>query len=745
MPHSLTARKSESTARQSDISLPVNAPLTVAIAGNPNAGKTTLFNALTGANAKIGNYPGITVERRLGLLELPGAGLVELVDIPGTYSLTARSADEEVAIIELLGRKGFKRPDAAIIVLDATALERNLFLLMQVLEFEVPVIAAINMIDAARKDCIEIDLHRLEEIFQVPFVAVSARKRQGIHELKAALDGLLTGDEQPASEHWLWYPSAVLEKDLRQLEPVLRRELDFLDTPNRRRAFALWLLMSLREEVELQVTPVVQDEARRVLKRIRKAGRDLDREVILKRYEFIDARSAEYIRRPMDPCRTPSDRIDTVLTHPVWGFMIFILIMGIIFQALFSWSDPFIGLLEQGFGGLSRWLETALPAGFLRALLIDGIIAGVGAVVGFLPQILFLFLFISLLEGTGYLARAAFMIDGVMRRIGLHGQAFVPMLSGLACAVPAILATRTIESRRDRLLTLMVVPLMSCSARLPAYTLIIGALFPASQQWGFISYGTLILLGIYFLSTVLALVAAGILGKTVFRGKPQPLLLELPPYRLPDLKSVAMTLWERSRVFLSTAGTIILVMTVILWAMLSYPSDTPAKITDQMALARAAGDTIRLAELEDEAQAARLENSYAGRLGTLIEPAIEPLGFDWKIGVGLIGAFAAREVFVSTMGVVYGIGDSGDEESTGLRQAMTQARRPDGRKVWTPLAGVSLMIFFMIAMQCMSTLAVVRSETKSWKWTFFLIAYLTGTAYVASLLVYQGGRLLGLA
>ncbi|MBN2431950.1 MAG: ferrous iron transport protein B [Acidobacteria bacterium] len=719
--------------------------MTVAIAGNPNAGKTTLFNALTGANAKIGNYPGITVERRMGLLELPRAGLVELVDIPGTYSLTARSADEEVAIIELLGRKGFKRPDAAIVVLDATALERNLFLLMQVLEFEVPVIAAINMLDAAHKDCIEIDFESLQEIFQVPFIGVSARKRQGIGELKAALDHLLATGKPPVPERWLWHPPAVLEKDLNLLEPVLKRELDFLETPNRRRAFALWLLMSLRENVELQVAPVILDEARRVLRRIRKAGRDLDREVILKRYEFIDSRSVDYIRRPSEQCRTPSDRIDTVLTHPVWGFLIFMFIMGIIFQALFSWSDPFISLLEQGFGALSRWLEVILPAGFLRALLIDGIIAGVGAVVGFLPQILFLFLFISLLEGTGYLARAAFMIDGVMRRIGLHGQAFVPMLSGLACAVPAILATRTIESRRDRLLTLMVVPLMSCSARLPAYTLIIGAIFPATQQWGFISYGTMILLGIYVLSTVLALVAAGILGKTVFKGKPQPLLLELPPYRLPDLKSLGMTLWERSRVFLSTAGTIILVMTVILWVLLRFPGETPAEITGQMAQAQAAGDATRLEALQNEAQAARLENSYAGQLGTLIEPVIKPLGFDWKIGVGLIGAFAAREVFVSTMGVVYGIGDDGNEESTGLRQAMTDARRPDGRKVWTPLTGVSLMIFFMIAMQCMSTLAVVRSETKSWKWTFFLIAYLTGTAYIASLLVYQGGRLLGLA
>ena len=478
---------------------------------------------------------------------------------------------------------------------------------------------------------------------------------------------------------------------------------------------------------ELEVRPRLREHTLAVRERIAAEGRDLLRETVAARYDRIDELAPRLVTRNA-PRSEVTEKIDAVLTHPVWGTVVFVVIMGLIFQALFSWSEPFMHLIERGTGALATLTRAALPAGFLRDLLTDGIIAGVGSVLVFLPQIMFLFLFVSLLEGSGYLARAAFLIDRLMRKLGLHGQAFVPMLSGYACAIPAIMATRTIDNRRDRFLTIMTVPLISCSARLPVYTLIIALIFPAAEKVGFLSAGTLVLLGIYIFSSILALLAVGILGRTVFRGKPKTMLLELPSYRMPDPKTVWMVLWERSRAFLTTAGTVILLMTVVLWVLLTFPG-APAN-------PHAGAD---IAHVKSE----QLRHSFAGRIGGAIEPALAPLGFDWKIGIGLIGAFAAREVFVSTMGVVYGVGDADDPDNLSLRGAMERDIRPDGRPLWTPLTGVSLILFFMIAMQCMSTLAVTRRETDSWAWTLFMLGYLTASAYVLSLIVYQAGRLLG--
>lgn len=718
----------------------------MAIAGNPNAGKTTVFNALTGANAKISNYPGTTIDRRTAEMVLPKAGKVELVDVPGTYSLTARSEDEEVAINELIGRRGLRQPDLVVVVLDATTLERNLYLLMQVMEFDIPVIAVVNMMDQARKEGLVIDLTRLSATFKIPFIGAVARKYEGIEELKSRLDQTLAGEIEGEKPGWMWQPCPELESDFKAFEELLEAEVGFLGTPNRRRAFVLWLLMSLHPENDVRVRPRIRKKALEVQRTIEAAGRDLDEETTVQRYRFIDAHAGAFIARSSSGRRQMTERIDGILTHPIWGALTFIFIMGLVFQALFSWSDPFVRWIEVGFAWASAFLESHVPPHVLRDLLVDGVIAGVGSVLVFLPQILFLFFFIALLEGSGYLSRAAFLIDRLMRKVGLHGQAFVPMLSGFACAVPAVMATRTIENKRDRMLTLMVIPLMSCSARLPVYTLIIALLFPANEKVGFVSIGTLMLLGIYVVSTILALIAAGVLGKTLFKGRPNALLLELPSYRMPDMKSVLMVLWERTKAFLSTAGTIILVATIILWALLYFPRP-------QQPLDTAAAPSLEQTLLEepmDESPIAahvaaqhRLKSSFAGRLGGALEPLVEPLGFDWKICIGLIGAFAAREVFVSTMGVVYGLGEEETGEGLGLRQAMKNDVDDDGSPRWTPLVGVSLMVFFMIAMQCISTLAVLRRELKSWKWTLFVLAYLSTTAYVASFVVYQTGRLLG--
>ncbi len=701
---------------------------TVAVAGNPNSGKTTLFNALTGANARIGNFPGITVDVLTGHFQLPQAGRVRLIDIPGTCSLNARSPDEEVAINTVLGRKGVRRPDAVLLVLEGTALERGLYLLMQMLEFEIPVVVVVNMLDAVRDDGLEIDFDALREIYGVPFVGTIARRRRGVDLVRDALDELLTNPEEAARPGWQWGPPDELAADLDTFDALIRDEVRFrLDGPGARRAFALWLLMSVVPDSVLEVRPRLREHTLQTRARIKAEGRDLVREAVTGRYAKIDLITPRILTRSANRSQL-TERIDAVLTHPLWGSAVFLALMALIFQMLFSWSDPFIGLIEDGFARLGGFVRHVLPAGLLRDAVTDGVLAGVGGVLVFLPQIVFLFFFISIMEGTGYLSRAAFLIDRIMRKLGLHGQAFVPLLSGFACAIPAIMATRTIDNRRDRFLTIMAVPLISCSARLPVYTLIIALLFPAADKIGFLSTGTFLLLGIYVISTVMALAAVGLLGRTILKGAPQPLLMELPPYRMPDARTILLVLWDRTRAFLTTAGTVILVMTVVLWALLAFPRHDLDGLEGE-ALTRA--------------QAEQLRGSVAGRIGAFMEPALEPLGFDWKIGIGLIGSFAAREVFVSTMGVVYGVGEGHDGADTSLREVMRRDTRDDGTPLWTTLSGLSLIVFFMFAMQCMSTLAVVRRETGSWAWTAFMLVYLTSTAYVVTLLVYQGGRLLG--
>ena len=465
-----------------------------------------------------------------------------------------------------------------------------------------------------------------------------------------------------------------------------------------------------------------------------------------------------------DPAKTRialSDRVDRVVLHPVWGFAIFIGLMLVVFQALFSWSDPLIGLIEAAVGEVASLARDVIPPGFWADLVVEGVIGGVGNVIVFLPQILLLFLMLGFLEDSGYMARAAYLMDRVMRALGLHGRAFVPMLSGCACAIPAIMATRTMERERDRLLTMLVIPLMTCSARLPVYTLIIAALFPPTKVFGVMPVQGLLMVFMYFFATLTALAAAGVIGRTVVRGRRMPLLLELPPYRMPTLRSVARQTMDRAGSFLREAGTVIMAFTILLWGLLSYPKPSEPRPLDTVAVASITerapfaaappADPIDVAALADNGDAvadwqrAKLSNSYGGRLGRGIEPAIAPLGFDWKLGVGLIGAFAAREVFVSTMGLVYGIAGEVDEESAPLRDRIRAETRATGEPVYTPLVGLSLMVFFALACQCMSTIAVVRRETKSWRWPAFLFGYMTILAWLASFLVYQGGKLLGFA
>jgi ferrous iron transport protein B len=711
----------------------------VLIAGNPNCGKSTLFNALSGGSVHVGNYPGVTVDRTSALLRL-GEQEIELVDVPGMYSLTASSPEEQLAVNALTEAD----TRAVVCVVDATTLQRGLYLALQLIESGVSVVIALNMMDSAERLGLRIDTERLSQLFGSPVIPVVATKRRGLDALLAALDEALEPDSGGRKANVTYPPE--LEADVAKLVPVVAQWRSGT-APSQLRVVALWCLLSLGED-SLRGVP---DDVRKAAHAIREAadaqGRNLDLEIISSRYAWLDDALAQACST-RDARPSWSERIDRVLTHPIVGLLIFAVVMFGIFEALFAGAEPLISAIESLTGFMQAQAAAVLPPGVFQDLVVEGIIAGVGNVIVFAPQILMLFLFIGFLEDSGYLARVAFVIDRVMKGVGLHGKAFVPLLSGFACAVPAVMATRTIERRRDRLVTMLALPLMSCSARLPVYILVVGTVF-AGQSLGWFSAGAVALFSMYTLSVLVTLAAAAVIRRTVLPGPAPTFVLEMPPYRWPSAPILWLNAWRRLRIFLVDAGTIILAMTILLWALLSFPksADVAEHYTAERArVEQMAGSDLEKAEalrsIDSQEAADQLANSLGGRFGHAIEPAIRPIGFDWQIGVGIIGAFAAREVFISTLGVVFGIGEA-DEENTPLRQALRDARHADGTPVMTPLSGVSLMIFFLLACQCMSTIAVVRRESGSWKWPVFLFSYMTVLAYIASFAVYQGGQLLG--
>jgi len=708
----------------------------IALAGNPNVGKTTLFNALTGLSAKVSNYPGITVERRTGALTLP-AGAAELHDLPGTYSLNARSAEEQITFDALAGLAGQQAPDVVVVCLDATQLARSVYMLLQCRELGARCVGALTMVDEA--GAAAPDARALSELVGCEVVPVTARTKRGLPELLAAIDRAVRTERRA---HWMWTPSPALRVQLDVVRGALpaswkaTSRYGSADLPAADDAIALWALTcfdaSEQEADELQGVP---PDFRAIVLAQQFA---LDDEAVLARWAWLDREIPKLAT--IHPDRSLTERIDRVLLHRAAGFAVFAAIMSVLFMSLFAWAAPLIDGIDHLFKALGAGLRDVIGQSMFTDFLVDGVIAGVGAVLVFLPQILMLFLFLGFLEDCGYLARVAYLMDRVMRSMNLHGRAFVPMLFGFACAVPAITATRTMERRRDRLLTMLVVPLMTCSARLPVYTLIIAALIPGSRA----TQG-LLMVGMYAFSVATSLVAAWVISKTVkpLKAKRLPFIIELPPYRFPRIKDVLRMMWGKSSMFLREAGTVILGCSIALWALLYFPRDLPKSAPDYAALIAHAPDDDAKAALAAREQAAHLENSYGGRIGHAIEPAIKPLGFDWKIGVGLVGAFAAREVFVSTLGIVYAVGNDADEHSQPLRQALRTAKTSEGKTAYPPLVGLSLMVFFALAMQCMSTLAVVRRESGGIAWPLFLFGYMTVLAWVVSFAVYQGGRLLG--
>ncbi len=650
--------------------------LTIALAGNPNAGKTTLFNSLTGLKQKVANYPGVTVERKEGVWHIADKDAT-LIDLPGLYSLDATSLDEQIARDIITGEQaGVPKPDVIVAVVDATNLERNLYLVTQIFEFGVPVVIALTMIDVFERQEHEIDVEMLSALLKTPVVAINAKTGRGKELLAEKVNEVL---------------GTVPE------------------------------------------VPYVFDES---------TNEDGPHGKIFARYNFISNAVQESTWHSDQKKHRISDKIDRLLTHKFFGLIILVLILLVVFQTIFSWASLPMDLLEKGFGGVGDFVKTEMPPGILTDLIADGIIAGVGGVVVFLPQILLLFLFISLLEDSGYMSRAAFLLDKLMSRVGLHGKAFLPLISSFACAIPGIMATRTIESRRDRFATIMIAPFMSCSARLPVYTLMIGAFFGGQYVFGFISIGALLMLIMYAIGIIAAVFTAFVLKRTVLKAPPPPFLMELPPYRWPNLRTVFQNMITRAWLFLKRAGTVILAISIILWALMYFPMSKSDAFTRSSDVAgnqqENAPDGVTLTPESEQ-----LKHSYAGMLGHAIEPVIQPLGFDWKIGVALIASFAAREVLVSTLSIIYNVGKDENEESETLISAVRDAKDDNGKLVWTPLTALTLMVFFVLAMQCMSTLAVVRRETNSWSWPLFMLAYMTGFAYVAALITYQAGKALG--
>lgn len=755
--------------------------LEVVLTGNPNCGKTTLFNALTGLRAKVGNYAGVTVERKEGRLRgTPHDLPIRVLDLPGTYSLSPQSLDEQISRDVLFHRlPDVPPPGLVVIVVDASNLERNLYYATQVIELGYPTIVALNMVDVAAANGQRIEAGQLAAALGVPVFPVVASTGEGVPALKNKIMEWARGGTRRT------LPRTFVELPIpfgREIETVARvLEEAFRQRPTSAQAEALLLLTddrALNSHAD-KYPSGLRELVAQARQRLEAAGEDWRIKAIEARYARVTAIQQAVITEEFEHRETFSDQLDRVLTHKLWGLLIFVAVMAFIFQSIFTFAEYPMTWLEDGVAAVGEAVGGFLPPGDLHSLLVDGVIAGVGAVIVFLPQILMLFLFIGLLEDTGYMARAAFLMDRLMSKVGLHGKSFIPMLSSFACAIPGIMATRTIETPKDRLVTILIAPLMSCSARLPVYTLLIAACIPDERVLGFLKTQGLAMLSMYLLGIVIALLMAWLFKKTLLRGGTPLLIMELPPYRMPVFKVVLRHIWERSQLFLRRAGTVILGISILLWFLATYPRassldthfdqqrltavravfpdiatrDEAAEKVDALKLQFANQPVPPLAQtlfdeidqLERERSGARLRNSFAGRLGHAIEPLIRPLGFDWKIGIGIIGSFAAREVFVSTMSTVYNVGSAGDsDESTQtLAQTLRDQKRPDGSPVYTPLVAVSLMVFYVLALQCVSTVAVVRRETNSWKWPLFQFAYMTALAWLLAFLTYQAGRWLG--
>jgi ferrous iron transport protein B len=700
----------------------LKADIRVALVGNPNTGKSTLFNALTGLNQKIGNFPGVTVDKKIGYSQLPDGRSAEIIDLPGTYSLYPKSRDESIVFSVLAEKETELTPDLVVVILDATNLKRNLLLYTQVADLKIPVIVALNMIDLANKGGIIINTDLLAQKLGVPVVQVSARKLEGIKELKDAISF--------ANKFALQQDSIDINALAPELLSAISREIK-TDNPY----FALQL--AHQHETLKFLSPAESDRIEELEKEHGFHSQKAQAAETIARYNYINDVLYDMVKTPVTAQdESHSNKIDKILTHKIFGFVIFMGILLFMFQSIFAWSQYPQGLIEDAFVWVQGALRGVLPAGPLTSLLIDGVVAGLSGVLVFIPQIAILFAFISVLEDTGYMARVTFMMDKIMRKVGLNGKSVVPLIGGFACAVPSIMSTRTIENWKDRMITIMVTPLVACSARLPVYTLLISLVVPSRNVWWIFNLQGLALTGMYVLSLISAVIVAWVM-KFILKSRERGyFIMELPVYRMPRWNNVAFSMYERAKTFVLEAGKVIIAVSVILWVLSSYgPGDRFKNIETKYSQPQYT-KSMKPDSLARVVSTEKLENSYAGVLGHTIEPVIRPLGFDWKIGIALITSFAAREVFVGTMATIYSVDGDADRIDS-VQQKMRNAKRPDGSPVFTLGVAFSLMMFYAFAMQCASTIAVVYRETKDWRWPAAQFAYMTLLAYGAAFLVYQ--------
>jgi ferrous iron transport protein B len=680
-----------------------NKKKTIALIGNPNSGKTSLFNQLTGLNQKVGNFPGVTVDKKSGISILADGTKVNVLDLPGTYSLYAKSSDEQVVTDILTAPDSENFPDILVVIVDASNLKRNLLLLSQIVELGIPTVLALNMVDLADRLGKGIMADMLAEKYQIPVVNINAREGIGIEGLKQVLAKPVPIRQRPFLD-----VSEIVG-------PEISKKINGVDYPP---YLKLHQLLAANEIDESKAQTI---QTKDTTLRYGKINR------IVKKAEHKTA---------LKGSKVYTDKIDSILTHKIWGYLIFIAILFIIFQAIFSWASWPMDLIDNYVTRFSYWLGDVLPAGVLTNLLKDGVVPGVGGVMIFIPQIAILFAFIALLEESGYMSRVVFLMDKIMRKVGLNGKSVVPLISGMACAIPAIMATRNIENLKERLITIFVTPLISCSARLPVYTILIALVIPDERIFGFLNIQGLVLLGLYLLGFGMALVSAWFLKRVIKTKERSFLIMELPTYKKPRWKNVGLSIFEKVRTFAFEAGKIIVAISIVLWVLASHGPAAEMNAADESVTASFAGESYTPEEYNIRLAAYKLEHSYAAIMGKTLEPAIKPLGYDWKIGIALLTSFAAREVFVGTMATLYSV-QSGSNEAASLKAKMKSEINPEtGQLVFTLPVGLSLMIFYVFAMQCMSTLAITYRETKGWKWPILQTLYMSGIAYISAYMVF---------
>jgi ferrous iron transport protein B len=697
--------------------------LKIALIGNPNSGKSSLFNHLTGLNQKVGNFPGVTVEKKIGYITLPEIGLTEVTDLPGIYSIYPRSLDERIVAEVLLDHHSPSSPEKIVVVVDATNMKRGLLLLTQIIDLGLPTILAINMMDLAAKAGLSYDFLKLSQKLGVPVVPINARKGEGIEALKKEIAKKQSISPKPIFTIW-----NEAKKPVQFIRTELKLDNDyaayqFLEQP--------------------QSLTFLSKEQQHTVDGIRSSfnffpGKFQGAETI-QRYSFIQDLLNDVTLKQADfAWKNFSHKLDRILTHKIGGYLIFFAVLFLVFQSIFAWAAYPMDFIDSQFANFSSWLSAVLPDGALTRLLAEGIIPGLGGIIMFVPQIAILFAFIAILEETGYMARVVFLMDKVMRKFGLNGKSVVPLMSGMACAIPAIMATRTIDNWKERTITIFVTPLMSCSARIPIFTILIALIVPNTKVLGFFNLQGLALMGLYLVGFVAALVSAWVMKKLINVKERSYLMMELPTYRLPKGSNVGLTIVEKTKSFVLEAGKVILAISVVLWVLASYGPGDKVEKAEEYVMAETYNMRLTEQGLKDRIAAYKLENSYAGVIGKAIEPAIKPLGYDWKIGIALITSFAAREVFVGTMATIYSIGSAGEEDQSTIKSRMQSEINPEtGEPRFTPAVGLSLLVFYTFAMQCMSTIAVVYRETKGWKWPLLQLGYMTTLAYFSALLVYQ--------